>query len=148
MNRKLFMFIAAVAMVFMSVSCGNSASTEQSNEVNSTEPEYNLPDLQGEYLLPAGGCDLKLIINKEKNDFDYAFQGMNGIIDMSGKIIFSLEGDSYRLNFDGPIENNPPKTVEGVFKDKTITIQNYGNADQKFTVFSDCQEKFLEFTKK
>ncbi len=148
MNRKLIVISVIIAMFIMGISCNNTGTTQKTNEANSNEPVYNLPDLAGEYMLPSDGCNLTLTIKKEKNDFDYAFKGMGGIIDMSGNIIFSKEGDSYRLTFDGPIENNAPKTVEAIFKDNTITIQNYGNADQNFTVFTDCKEKYLEFKKK
>lgn len=148
MNRKLIVISVIIAMSVMGLSCNNSENTRQTKEVDNNEPIYNLPDLEGKYILPSEGCNITLTIKKDKNDFDYAFEGMDGIIDMSGNIIFSKEEDSYRITFDGPIENNAPKTVEAIFKDNSITIQNYGNADQDFTVFTDCEEKYLEFKKK
>lgn len=141
--------IVIIVMVIFGFSCNNSGNTQKTNEVSTNESNYNLPDLEGNYILPSGGCDLSLAIVKGNNDFEYFFKGMGGIIDMTGKLIFSLEEDSsYTLTFDGPIENNPPKTVEAMYKDNIITIQNYGNAQQNFMIFSDCEEKYLEFTKK
>lgn len=145
MNQKL---IVIIALFIMGISCNNQGTTQQKEELKNNEQVNDMPDLAGNYTLPSDGCNLTLTINKVKNDFEYVFNGMGGIIDMSGKIIFSKEDDSYRLTFDGPIENNAPKTVEAIFKDNSITIQNYGNADQNFTVFNDCDEKYLEFRKK
>lgn len=148
MFRKLFLFVFVVVFCVSCNNSGNSGNTEKTNIEKTTETTIDLPDLAGTYELPADGCNLKLIINKVGNEFNYEFKGMNGIIDMSGNLIYNKEGDTYRLTFDGPIENNKPKTVEAIFQDKSITIQNYGNAEQNFTVFSDCQEKYLEFVRK
>jgi len=148
MNQKLILMSVIIAMFISGISCNNTGNTEQTSEVSNNEPIYDLPDLEGKYILPSDACNLTLTITKDKNDFDYAFEGMGGIIDMSGNIIFSKEDDSYRITFDGPIENNAPKTVEAIFKDNAITIQNYGNVDQNFIVFTDCKEKYLEFKKK
>ncbi len=150
-NQKLILVSIMAAMCVLGTTCSNTENTQQQQqeeEVNNNEAVYDLPELEGKYTLPSDGCDLVLTIKKEKNGLEYAFVGMGGIIDMSGKILFSKEEDSYRLTFDGPIENNPPKSVEAIFKDKSITIQNYGNAEQNFTIFSDCEEKYLEFKKK
>jgi hypothetical protein len=145
MNQNFVLSRAIIIFLIVCISCNNNGKTQQNEDIGHNEAVYDLPDLAGKYILPSAGCDLTLSITKEKNDFKYAFKGMGGIIDMSGNLLFSKEGDSYRLIFDGPIENNAPKTVEAIFKDKGITIQNYGTADQNFTVFSDCQEKYLEF---
>jgi len=124
-----------------------SSGKNYNGNTEDTEPKYDLPDLAGNYKLPANGCDLKLTIKKVKSQFEYFFKGMGGIIDMSGNIIFSKEEDSYRLTFDGRIENNEPGSVQALFKENTITIQNSGNAQNQFTIFSDCGEKYLEFSK-
>lgn len=144
MNQKLF---AIVLLLFLSASCQNS-ETEKKAAIPETSVETTgLPDLSGIYKLPENTCDLTLEIKSENNQYHYFFNGMNGIIDMTGTLIISKDGDDYMLTFDGPIENNAPKTVQALYKENMLIIQNYGNADQNFTIFSDCDVKYLEFKK-
>jgi len=144
MNQKLLVLLL---VLFLGVSCQNAETEKKTATTEKTDQSADLPDLSGVYKLPENTCDLTLEIKSENNQFQYYFKGMNGIIDMTGTLIISKDADDYLVTFDGPIENNAPKTVQGLYKDNTITIQNYGNADQNFTIFSDCDVKYLEFKK-
>ncbi len=146
MIQKIF---AIVLMAMVLVSChnpgnNNSAKTD-STAVQNSKPANTLPDIAGYYRLPETGCDIALTITKEKNGFKYFFKGEH--LDLEGVALLSTEADGFYVTFDGPIGNTPPKTVSGLFKDNTLTIQNEGNSQNNYHYFTDCDEKYLEFKK-
>ena len=138
-----------ILMVIFGFSCSNSGNTENSStdstaSAQKSEPASALPDISGVYKLPEGGCDLALTIKNENNVFKYNFIGEH--LDLEGIAIVNKVNDEIYVVFDGPIGNTPPKTVEALYKDNTITIQNTGNAQNNYQYF-ECSEKYLEFTK-
>jgi len=134
MKRSLFVIIL---VVILSYSCNNSSKTKDSS----------LPDITGVYRLPETNADLVITFMKDGDGFKYYIKGTH--LDVEGKAILSSEENEFYVTFDGPTSgNNEPKSVRGLFKDSTLTIQNYGNADNQFIVFEDCQDdKYLEFKK-
>jgi hypothetical protein len=146
MTLKTFII---VLMLMVGVACSNpgnnSTAKKDSTAVQNSTPANSLPDIAGYYRLPETGCDIALTITKEKNGFKYYFKGEH--LDLEGIALLSYEGDGYYVTFDGPIGNTPPKTVSGLFKDNTLTIQNEGNSQNNYHYFSDCDEKYLEFKK-
>jgi len=146
MNQKI---LVIVLMAIFGLSCSNTGNTETSGtdstaSVQKSEPANSLPDISGVYKLPDGGCDLALTIKKENNVFKYNFKGEQ--LDLEGTAIVNKVNEDIYVVFDGPIGNTPPKTVEGLYKDNTLTIQNDGNAENKYHYF-ECDEKYLEFKK-
>jgi len=147
MIQKIFII---VLMVIAGVSCNNPGTNINSVKmdsaaVQSSKTTTSLPDISGYYRLPETGCDIALTITKEKNGFKYFFKGEH--LDLEGIAILSSESDGYYVTFDGPIGNTPAKTVSGLFKDNTLTIQNEGNSQNNYHYFTDCDEKYLEFKK-
>ena len=146
MDRKIF---AVILMVFFGFSCSNSGNTENLSSdstasVQKSEPVNSLLDISGVYKLPDGGCKLALTIKKENNVFKYNFSGEQ--LDLEGIAIVNKINEDVYVVFDGPIGNTPPKTVEALYKDNTLTIQNTGNAQNTYHYF-ECDEKYLEFKK-
>jgi len=141
--------LVVVLMAIFGFSCSNSGNTENSGtdstaNVQKSEPTSSLPDISGVYKLPDGGCNLILTIKKESNVFKYNFIGEH--LDLEGIAIVNKVNEEIYVVFDGPIGNTPPKTVEALYKDNTLTIQNDGNAQNQYHYF-ECDEKYLEFTK-
>ena len=147
MYRK---FLVIFLIVIFSFSCKNVTNNTNSTNVKNSiaqksQTKDSLPDISGVYNLPDGGCKLALTIKKEKNVFRYNFTGDQ--LDLEGTSIVSKLNEDIYITFDGPIGNTPPKTVEALYKDNTLTIQNDGNAQNNYHYF-DCDEKYLEFKKK
>jgi hypothetical protein len=148
--KKMHQKILVVALIVVfGFSCSNTGNTETSKtdstvNVQKSEPVNSLPDISGVYKLPDGGCKLALTIKKENNVFKYNFTGEH--LDLEGiAIVNKIDSDIY-IVFDGPVGNTPPKTVEALYKDNTLTIQNDGNAENQYHYF-ECDEKYLEFKK-
>lgn len=139
-----------IVMVVFCVSCNNGATEKKSTEVKdptaqNAQAKTSLPDIAGVYRLPETGCDLVITFTKEGDGFKYFIKGNH--IDVEGKaIVADQEGDIY-VTFDGPTGANTTNQLSGLYKDDALTIQNYGNADNKYNFFEDCQEKYLEFKK-
>lgn len=121
--------IVITLMLFFSISCKNS-----------------LPDISGVYRLPETSYDLVITFIKKPNGFRYYIKGQH--IDVEGDAIVSAEDSLYYVTFDGPTGgNNEPKSLSGVYKDNTLTIQNYGNSQNEYIFFEDCPDKYMEFKK-
>jgi hypothetical protein len=146
MFQRILLVSLLVAFGF---SCSNTGNTETSGTdsttgVQKSEPVNSLPDISGMYKLPDGGCKLTLTIKNENNVFKYNFIGEH--LDLEGIAIVNMVNGDFYVVFDGPIGNTPPKTVEALYKDNTLTIQNSGNAQNQYQYF-ECSEKYLEFKK-
>ena len=146
---KLQNFAIALLVIFC-LSCNNSAKNKNSVKespviVQKSDTIKSLPDISGYYRLPETGCDLALTITKGEGGFRYFFKGAH--LDLEGVALVSAGQQEIYVTFDGPIGNYPPKTVSGLYSDSTLTIQNSGNAMNKYEYFPDCSEKYLEFTK-
>ncbi|MEI6852548.1 MAG: hypothetical protein WCL06_06875 [Bacteroidota bacterium] len=146
MTQKI-LIIAIMLMV--GVACNNqnnnNSTKTDSTAVQNAKPSANQPDIAGYYRLPETGCDIALTITKLNDSYKYFFKGEH--LDLEGTALLSTEADGLYVTFDGPIGNTPPKTVSGLFKDNTLTIQNEGNAQNQYHYFKDCDEKYLEFKK-
>jgi hypothetical protein len=147
MYKKIFVVILLAVISF---SCNNSedkknAEKENGADLQNSKLSNSLPDVSGYYQLPELRCNIALTIVNENGVLKYYFKGEH--LDLEGVAIVSVEEDIYYVTFDGPIGNTPPKTVQGQFKDNTITIQNTGNTMNNFHYFPDCEDKYLEFKK-
>jgi len=148
MNSK---FSVIILMAVFCVSCNNVANKKTSADVKDSVAQKapakaSLPDISGVYRLPENGCDLVITFIKSGDGFKYYIKGSH--LDVEGKAVLSVEEDTYYITFDGPTGGkNKPNDVSGVYKDNTLTIQNYGNAQNQYNYFEDCQDKYLEFKK-
>jgi len=141
--------LVIMLMVFFSFSCNNTennSSQGKDNEVKNEETETSLPDISGTYKMPVNTCGFELIITKENEEYSYNVKGNNGILDIYGKLSLSNQNGTIYVDFTLP-ESFSEKTVQGLLENNTITIQNYGNADNQFTIFEDCGDKYMEFKK-
>ncbi len=147
MRQKVLMIIVMVIFCSSCNNNGNNATTSKTDsaKVQTPAPANSLPDISGYYRLPETGCNIALTITKEKSGYKYFFKGDH--LDLEGIALVSLEEKECYVTFDGPIGNTPPKTVSGLFEGKTLTIQNEGNASNQYHYFTDCDEKYLVFTK-
>jgi hypothetical protein len=136
-------------MLIAGVACNNpgknNSDKTDSTSVQNSQTSTSQPDIAGYYRLPETGCDLALTITKVNDSYRYFFKGEH--LDLGGTALLSMEADGLYVTFDGPIGNTPAKTVSGLFKDNTLTIQNQGNAQNPYHYFTDCDDKYLEFTK-
>jgi len=67
-------------------------------------------------------------------------------VDIYGKLAVSTTDGTTYVIFTLP-ESFTNKTAEGVLANNTITIQNYGNTMNEYHIFTDCDDKFMEFIK-
>lgn len=105
-------------------------------------------------------CNFKLSISKKFNDYFYDIKFDDK--KLTGKISFnrSLEEQKVFIKFEGikwaeyegaldeeggPINRNLelPVGIEGLWQEEEIFIQNFGNAMNYFTKFSECGDKFI-----
>ncbi|MEI6141945.1 MAG: hypothetical protein WCP85_21920 [Mariniphaga sp.] len=140
-----------ILMVILGISCqspGNKKAPvkERVPEVQNMKPENTLPDITGVYRLPETRCDLVITFIRESDGFKYYIKGEH--LDVEGKAIVSAEQGEIYVTFDGPTGgSNKPNTLSGLYANNTLTIQNTGNAQNQYTFFEDCPDKYLEFKK-
>lgn len=151
MKRATQTILAVMLMVLFSFSCNDSENKDRQTKENElkvedTKSENALPDVSGKYKMPEGTCGFELIITKEKEDYGYNMKGQNGIVDIYGKLTVSRENGADYLNLTLP-EGFSSKSVQALFENNTITIQNYGNSMNDYHHFKDCDDKYMEFKK-
>ena len=150
-NDMYKIFCVCFLMAILGISCQNSGKQkapvkESIPEVQNQKPENSLPDITGVYRLPETHCDLVITFIKEANGFRYYIKGEH--LEGEGKAVVSSEQGEIYVTFDGPTGgNNKPNTLSGLYTNNTLTIQNTGNAQNQYTFFEDCPDKYLEFKK-
>jgi hypothetical protein len=144
LNSVLFFGIAL--MVVFIYSCNNTENNNSKKTEVKVKIETSTYDISGSYKMPENTCGFELIITKEREEFNYNIKGKNGIVDIFGKISVNNENGASYVNLTLP-ESFSAKTVEGLLENNKITIQNYGNAGNQFTIFEDCEDKYMEFIK-
>jgi hypothetical protein len=147
---KLFLSFTITAVVLVS-SCQNSGNTENKTNTDSVKTESgvssnSLPDISGHYKMGENTCGFELIITKGEGKYTYNIKGKNGIVDLFGDASVSNSDGTMSVSFTLP-ESFSSKTADGVYTENSITIQNYGNAENQFEIFKDCGEKYMEFKK-
>jgi hypothetical protein len=148
--KKLIILPCLLLAMALTFSCGNPGTTQNQNtnkdSISTTIKQTNLPDYSGVYKTSADSpCNLFITITKQGNDFNYQLAYNNKTY--KGKLIIEDKEGTTFFSFDGKIEDNKPKSVEGQFVDGKIMIQNYGNAMNEFQFFKACDDKYLEFKK-
>ncbi len=150
---RTFKILVILGLIFLTYSCcknNNNCNTNKDTTANilSNKSEKSLPEFAGLYKLPTESGDLELTISKENSIYNYHFKGDAGKFDSKGTLSISNDTNELYLIFEGVILNKKPKTIEAIYSDETITIQNSGNAQQGgWVIFTFCDEKYLELKK-
>jgi len=90
-------------------------------------------------------CPISLTITSKSDGFHYAIKIKNKI--QEGHLKVSKIKDEVYLNFEGLVAKKPKYEVEGQYIDNAVVIQNEGNAMNKFTIFGECDDKYIELKK-
>lgn len=111
-------------------------------------------------------CDLNISISKNKDEYFYHFKSSKR--KLKGKITFSrsLEENLVYINFYGiewdedsgdvtndsdeetsSVNDNLPTVVQGLLSDGEITIQNTGNAMNRYVKIGECDLKYIHLKK-
>lgn len=90
-------------------------------------------------------CNLVIGLSQEVSQFEYkvttdAQTVIGNYVKSAQQIIFS------GLYASLSIENSNIE-VSAIVQGDTLVIQNYGNSMNPFTLFSECEEKYLSLTK-
>lgn len=117
-----------------------SVNSADSNKVDAKRDES---DYSG--IFKSTGCKIIITIIKEGSGYKYAIAGDNTAY--TGDITVTAEDGNNYLNFSGRIGDNPDNSLRALFKNNTLTIQNYGNSINEFIYFKECDAKYLEFVK-
>lgn len=145
-NNKLFYLAFAIAATLL-IGCNGNKENKTKDAEKTTETEITTStDYSGVYKSnqDGEGCDLTITLTKENDGYKYFLTGEHH--DQEGKAIIE-KTDAVYITFDGPIGNNKPNTVSGQIEGNTMMFQNYGNANNEYHFFVDCDEKFIEFVK-
>ena len=90
-------------------------------------------------------CPVALTITSKSDGYHYAIKIKNKV--QVGRLKISKTKDEVYLNFIGLIAKKPKYEVEGQYIDNAVVIQNEGNAMNKFTIFGECDDKYIELKK-
>jgi hypothetical protein len=154
MKIKALSFAICILALSFTLGCNSgSQTTENQNKDsiastgNTSTAKSEAVDYSGVYSTAADSpCKITITVSKAGQDYNYKIAGAK--LDCSGKLIIENQNGEIYFSFDGQIGDNAPKTVSGQFLDGAIMIQNYGNASNQYQYFKNCDEKFLQFTKK
>ena len=147
--------LVIIAMLAACVSCqskksSNAATTPAADSVKTEQKAAvtdSFPDIAGVYSLPENSCDITITFIKEADGYRYFIKGEH--LDVEGNAVLSREENEIYITFDGPTGGeSQPNSVSGLYANNTLTIQNSGNAQNQYTVFEECQDKYLVFTKR
>lgn len=90
-------------------------------------------------------CPIALTITSKSDGYHYAIKIKNKV--QEGRLKVSKIKDEVYLAFVGLIAKKPKYEVEGQYIDNSVVIQNEGNAMNKYTIFSECDDKYIELKK-
>lgn len=171
MTRILSTSVLILNFVLFLVSCkdsnlqkdGNDQITIESKNLNVDQSKKAAENIAGIYTssTKAGdACNFSIEISESAGTYKYILKSTQedkeGILllensDSEGEQNILLEGlkyDSYEG--DKSSKNTPSIEMSGVsalLKDNSITIQNTGNSMNSFTIFKDCDAKYIELKK-
>jgi len=90
-------------------------------------------------------CPIALTITSKSDGYHYKIKIKNKFLE--GRMKVSKGKDEVYLTFVGLIAKKPKYEVEGQYIDNAVVIQNEGNAMNKFTIFDECDVKYIELKK-
>lgn len=124
-------------------------------------------DIAGTYYISEAeqnDCKLEIVVTREKEEYSYQLKTTKRNI--RGKLVFTrtenpnevymhftgLPWDSYKGDIskgkrDAKVEEKP-QSIEAMYADGEMDIQNTGNAMNSYEKLSECGEKYLHLVKK
>jgi len=87
-------------------------------------------------------CPIALTITSKSDGYHYAIKIKNK--SQEGRLKVSKIKDEVYLAFVGLVAKKPKYEVEGQYIDNAVVIQNEGNAMNKYTIFGECDVKYIE----
>lgn len=150
--KNLTLSLVNGVMILLLLTC-TSCSGSKISSVNvekgknvSPEKKAGVTGYSGIYRLEENaGCNIVITINEAESGCTYVINS-DGVI-KSGKLSFQKEGDQTYFVFNGTRRRGDKTTVEGLYTDGKILIQNYGNAMNQYVCFEKCDAKYLEFSR-
>lgn len=125
-------------LFFISLTSFTTFEKIQTLKQTLTECSNSTDNFQGIYILET--CEkgrFKIKIDKKDNSFN--FNILDGEKSISkGKITIVKEETVTYISLG---------EIEGILKDNTIQIQNYGNSVNEYSHFTQCDDKYLTFKK-
>jgi len=151
-NRNFYSNITAVLLlpaIILVISCASDKNTGQITKIStsgSTEKWIIDNDYSGTYKISDTEiCDFLIVIVKSDNQYTYTIKGAG--FKSSGKLSFEKQDEQTYINFNGTLRSGDKTPVTGLYSDKKIIIQNYGNSINQYICFKSCDSKYLEFIK-
>lgn len=146
-SKTMALFLLPAAVLFMSCAADkNSGQIIVSGKTVSVEDKKIDTDFSGIYRLSDTLiCDIVIKISKKGNEYVYSIKGTG--FKSSGKLSFETQDEESYINFSGTLRSGDKSPVTGLYSDKKIIIQNYGNSINQYNCFKLCDSKYLEFVK-
>lgn len=146
MARKTFNDMKNISLIILLLivfSCGPANSKEIK-----VRPVDNkkLQEYVGTYKTDdEKSCSMVLTITLQTNGLHYKIKTRSR--NKEGRIKITKIGEEVYVNFVGLRGEKLKDEIEGVYEDHKITIQNYGNAMNRYTNFSECDLKYIVLEK-
>ena len=146
-SKTIALFLLPAAVLLISCAADkNSAQIIVRSKTVSAEDKKIDTDFSGIYRLSDTLiCDIVIKINKKGNDYTYIIKGTG--FESSGKLSYETQDEETYINFSGTLCSGDKTPVNGLYSDKKIIIQNYGNSMNQYVCLKSCDSKYLEFVK-
>ena len=153
-NRYLISIAVVVLALSLVVSCKSDSKTQTADQKTKdstvvTAPKSNEADYSGLYVADSSLC--KISVNISKTDKGYTCVFKEGNKEYTGTMALRKESDGMYCDFMIKFSNKDKDftDVGGYFEDnKTLTIQNQGNAMNQYDYFKSYDDKYLQLIKK
>jgi hypothetical protein len=90
-------------------------------------------------------CSIDLTITLKTDGLHYKIKTKTR--NKEGRIKITKMGKEIYINFIGLRGDKPKNQIEGLYEDHQITIQNDGNAMNRYTNFGECDLKYIVLEK-
>ena len=87
-------------------------------------------------------CPMEITITYQSDGYHYKI--VTSAKKKEGRVKITKMDKEIYMSFVGLLGKQPKTVVEGQYMDNSIVIQNYGNAMNKYLVFSECDAKYIE----
>lgn len=144
--------------------------TVKQESVVTTTGSSSFPAIEGLYEQKSEdgsseSCNLSVKIEKLKDGFYYTLFLQDSVIKGKATVLKSEEGSDFKYmvtlegikwaSYEGDVsdEDKPhpqlkiPVGIEAGFSDNELVFQNYGNSMNSYTVFEQCNQKYIRLVK-
>ena len=161
--------IIIIAIVFFSA-CKRQSAIPIEETKYSIKPVTNTKDsIEGVYnaLIDSNNtddCTLAIELVKTKNGYHFSLKTNARNIQGKAKFVSNGPDEKYIVledipwdEYEGDISNEDdtitrnvdiPKGIDFLYKNDTLTLQNYGNAMNYYTKLGECGAKYIQLVKK